>query len=434
MPMYPPTFRHGFAPTGDNLLVRTTKQPRKPLYPSHSFHIHHNPFAIVPYCIAPVLAGETLKRALFQTRAVPDVVKSPLTGWWLEHFLFYVKLSDLGITEADFHNMLIDPNFVLPDSYKATAYSFKQMTAPGQVKWLEMCLKRVVETYFRPSDGSVAWDAYTDNHGYPMCRVNVRTWSDSLSKKADLTDEAITLSGAVQDTDMAMADAISHWEFLQQTQLSDMTYEDYLRSFGVSTSRIPDKKPELLRYNREWTLPSNTIDASDGSPSSAISWVVNWRADKDRFFEEPGFLFAATVSRPKTLSQTQKGSIVGDMDRAVRWLPSILADSPYTSLVAHDAMTGPIPGATEAYIYDLRDLFLYGDYFCNLDPDTPNDHVPRLNLPKTSDINNADYPVYVDIQNIFRHPDEENPGEATQIKQDGIIQFNILGTQQDYTA
>ena len=70
----------GVAPTG--------RAMRKP---SHPFQIKHKPFLIAPFFIAPVLAGETLKNLLLQSRAVSKPVKSPIIGWWLEYYFFYVK-------------------------------------------------------------------------------------------------------------------------------------------------------------------------------------------------------------------------------------------------------------------------------------------------------------------------------------------------------
>ena len=55
-------------------------------------------------------------------------------------------------------------------------------------------------------------------------------------------------------------------------------------------------KPELITYSKEWTYPSNTIDTTSGAARSAVSWAVQLKADKDRYFKEPGFLVGVCVA------------------------------------------------------------------------------------------------------------------------------------------
>jgi len=53
---------------------------RKLRAPQHHWSLRHVPFALQPFCIAPVLPGETMKNALLQARAVTMPIKSPLVG------------------------------------------------------------------------------------------------------------------------------------------------------------------------------------------------------------------------------------------------------------------------------------------------------------------------------------------------------------------
>ena len=55
---------------------------------------------------------------------------------------------------------------------------------------------------------------------------------------------------------------------------TEMTYEEWLGTYGVSTQKERLNEPELIRYIREWQYPSNTVEPSTGVPSSAVSWVV----------------------------------------------------------------------------------------------------------------------------------------------------------------
>ena len=47
-----------------------------------------------------------------------------------------------------------------------------------------------------------------------------------------------------------------NWILLRQQALTDMTWEDYLATFGVHVPDAGKSKPELIRYFRDWQYPS----------------------------------------------------------------------------------------------------------------------------------------------------------------------------------
>ena len=56
------------------------------------------------------------------------------------------------------------------------------------------------------------------------------------------------------------------------------------------------------------------------------------------------------------------------MDRALRWLPAMMSDDPYNSLVQiadSEKDHGPLATQAEGYILDLKDLLLYGEQYVN---------------------------------------------------------------------
>ena len=59
----------------------------------------------------------------------------------------------------------------------------------------------------------------------------------------------------------------------------------------------------------EWAYPANTVDPATGLPTGSASFAVNIRADKDRFFNEPGFIFGVTMVRPKIFLVTRPGPV-----------------------------------------------------------------------------------------------------------------------------
>lgn len=176
--------------------------------------------------------------------------------------------------------------------------------------------------------------------------------------------------------------------------------------------------------HKEWSYPSNTVDPATGAPSSAVSWAVAGRIDKDRFFREPGFIFGLSVVRPKVYLGSQKGSAAGLMDTAFRWLPAIMRDEVYTSLVDIAAGAGPVPSGAVGHWVDIRDLLLYGDQFVNFS--TTDAAGSLVALPLSADLKWR-YPTEAMIDGLF----VADPKEL--VRQDGVIQLNILGTQRDYT-
>lgn len=381
--------------------------------PQHTHNLRHKPFQISPFMIAPVLPGETMKNLLLQSRVVTDPVKDPLIGWWMEYYYFYVKHRDLKNPLLE--QMMLDPATDI-SSLKLAGSSF-QYTYTGGVSWVGHCLYRIVEEYFR--DEGQSPDIATIA-GQFSAAANGNGWYDSLHEAEDLPT-----GGVVSDDDpVASVDkALETYEYLLAQKLINMSYEDFLRSYGVRSSRVELNRPELIRYVRDWQYPSNTVDAGTSQVASAVSWALTERADKDRFFTEPGFIVGVTVARPKVYLGGQRGSAVGAMDNGLTWLPAIMREEVYTSLRQQADGTGPwaLDAGVEGYWFDIRDLLLYGDQFINHDVATFASAM--ASLPRKE---RANYPTLTEVDNLFA-------GDSKFVRQDGITTLNILGTQVDHT-
>ena len=390
---------------------------RKLRQPEHTWAVKHLPFAIQPFMIAPVLPGETLKNCLIQCRAVTQPVKSALSGWWLEHYLFYVKHRDLG-DSATLVNMMLDPAVKAPNqaSTDITLYS-----SSGRPRYVAQCLQAVVATWFR--DRGEAWNAFLIGT-LPAAKLQKEYWAQSANTVAlsNAGDFAADLDANSTIMASEVSAAYERWQFLRANNLTDATYEDYLRSYGVRVELEEENQPELLRYSRDWVYPSNTVDPATGSPSSAVSWVVSERADKDRFFKEPGFIFGVTVCRPKVFRSGQAATAVQLLDDAYAWLPAILRDDPMTS-VRPVTPAGMVPSATANQIVDLRDLFLYGDQFVNYDVVASPDS-GAVALPTGV---NWRYPTKAMVDALFV------PASPYGVLQDGVARLSILGALVDHT-
>ena len=395
---------------------------RRSRTPTHTFQVRHIPFGIQPFFIAPVLAGETMKNLLFQSRAVSDPIRNPLVGWWLEYYFFYVKLTDLDARDT-IMNALIDPTNSMSSLNEAA--NIRYYHAAGGPNWTKLCLKRVVEEYFR--DEGDAWDIFKVDTDIPQAMLQGETWQNSLMTSASLVnnDFNVDLNANSTITASEIERAWSQWQLLKSGNLVDMSWEDYLRTFGVKPPEEASHRPELIRYVREWTYPTNHIDPTNGAATSAVSWGIQERADKDRFFKEPGFLFGVTVARPKVYSTKQTGSAVELMENAYAWLPAALRSDANASLVRNTGTNSVLTGlgATE-YVVDMKDLLLYGDQFLNFDATASNVNASQVGLP-TNDLSNIRFVPAADINGLFVSTD------VNRVRQDGVVRLSILGAQTE---
>jgi hypothetical protein len=364
-----------------------------------------------------------MKNLLLQSRAVTDPIKNPLVGWWLEYYFFYVPLRALS-GSADYQAMMLNPAATAGNTAAASVPYYRYTNS---VNYVEQCLQAVVEEFFR--DEGETWNTQTVNSVVAAQLVN-STWLDSVANED--TFEAnepadIVVEGADADTNVEASEieiAMRQWNMLRGARLTDQTFEDFIRTYGV---RIPDKEveilPELIRYVRQWQYPSNTVNSSTGVPVSAVSWAVAERADKDRFFREPGFIFGVTCCRPKVYLSKQSGSAAGLLDSVYGWMPAVLGNDPYASLKEVAAGAGPLNLNTDGYYVDLKDLYLYGDQFVNFALSDTNGNlvaVPTAALVKK-------YASTSDVQGLFS-------GTVYDLKQDGIVQLSILSRVVDTTA
>lgn len=413
----------------------TSRQGR---YPRHQFHIRARPYVIHPMMIAPVLPGETLENVFFESRAVSDPVKNSIIGWKMEYYYFYVRMTDL--LNDTIRDMFIDPaNTDLSATLGIAASSQNFYTAKGGIDYCLRAYQRIVAEYFR--DDGEAWNNVTWSlNGETMSIAQIRDigWMDSLTDKDDMPVGADPGSVSTAGDLEALMQA---FEQLRALGLANMTYEDFLRSYGISIPQKDENKPELLCRFTDFQYPSNTIDPNDGSPSAALSWVFK-NGDKSRkFFKEPGFIVGLTVCRPKVYMAGAAGNLAGHLSRAWDWLPNYLWDmegQAATSLKKFAAGTGPLGDRTSTtgenpYWVDMRDLFLHGDIFQNVrawtDGTTPTGDSTKhmLMLPADQDsIAARKYPTSTMLDGLM-------VTSGGSIYHDGYVSLNIKGHQVDYT-
>jgi len=409
---------------------RTRRTIRRPQWP---YNVTFRPFEICPMHISPVLAGESLDSLLHQAYCFTDPVKIPHMGWWLEHYFFYVSHRALeqgrggtGMGQGELTTIHLDASLAVTADLLA-ANSTAKYGAKTLVDFTGVCLEVVTAAFFRDEGDETTQTALVD---YPSAYVDQRSWMHSLKLEA-ATGDKTDLPGVDDVEDMtslsAYATAKDQWEIMRDSGLEEVNYDDYLRAQGVggvaplrSSSQPAEVEylPELLRFSRQWTYPTNHIDPTDGSPTSALVWSVKERADKTRFFKEPGFLFGVAIARPKIYMSSLKGSAVGMMGQADYWLPKVLRGFPYTSVkeVLDSATEGVLQNQTADYWFDVKDLLLYGDQYVNRAMAKTSQNVVAL----PSATMDKRYVTAAEVKAFF--VDETT---ANFVKCDGVVHTNI---------
>lgn len=403
-------------------LSEINKASRGTRNPSHTFWLKQEPFAIQPFLIAPVLAGETLRNFSFQSNAKAFTLDSFVMGGHLEHYFFYCPFSCLPHCD-EYRAMVLDPDYdasaLFVDGDKAATF-----TADDTIDYVGDCLQAVTDEFFRIKD-EVYLEA-TSASGLPLAAITGNTVLDSLMLAADY--QALDFDADLNFDDTYTVAEIEKskllYELAKLNGVTEMTYEEYLATYGIKSKVDVTLKPELLRFCREWSSPVTSVDPSDGSPVSGFSYKIMERADKDRFFKEHGFIFGVSVWRPKVY-YAQRGNAAAIMSNALQWLPAVLKDDATVGMTTCSGGKGPFPAITSDYMIDVRDLLVYGDQFMNVAGSLDSNRM--LTTPKTDLSNNHRYCSPAD-SNYFTVGDT-----PPYIYQDGIVSFNIASSVKDLT-
>nr|QJB20611.1 MAG: major capsid protein [Microvirus sp.] len=388
---------------------------RKVRAPIHTHLLEYRPYQIQPFCVAPVMAGETLKNLSLQARVITDPLAQGVGNilpWWQDHYYFYVKARQ--IVKDEFESMTLNgTDLGVTDAANAWSYH-----VGGNIDWVKRAVIFCVENGGFRNDGELYDVATLD--GVPLAAAvrHATNWADSLMADGSV-DPANNLQNP-HSTDVVLAEYLEAYERMRAMRLIDMTFDDYLETMGVNVKAQDEfDRPELIRVTSDWAYPANTVDPATGMPSGAASFAVSERADKDRFFKEPGFIIGLTVTRPKIFMGNQKSAAVIALDDPYAWMPRTLVDQPHITVKefvgGSSAPTGPLRGQTNGYWFDVRDLFKYGDQFTNLAaaagymPALPAANGEKRFMDGTM------------INALFAD------AAKNKVRQDGVTRFSILG-------
>lgn len=396
------------------LIQNAPQISRKARRPKHTFAVEQRPYQITPFLIAPVLPGETMKSLNVQGRVISDPLGfgfGNILPWWHEYFFFYVKLTDLDDRQS-FIDMALDGT--APGL--ASAASSRTYHNGRGINYTQRCLDRVTTAYFRNDNETTA----PLLEGLPLAAAvaHRENWADSLTK-----DGPVPVNNDLQNPEGERDPLAAHqeaYERMRAMRMIDLTYEEYLETYGVRLpTRQEENVPELIRYTRNWTYPTNVVDPVSGVATGAASWSLNESADKDRMFKYPGFIFGVSVIRAKIYMGRQSGAMAHYFDDAYSWMPPEFRDRPESGLrefAGGVSPNGPLDGQDAGYWVDLRDALIYGDQFIS-GPVREKGYFPAL--PRRN--SEKRFLDGEDIQGLFADVN------AWKFRSDGVVNLNILG-------
>lgn len=396
-----------------------TRKTRTPSFPVVG---KVKPYGLYPICVHPVLPGETLKGMSLKLRVLSMPVKNPLFGAWCEHWLVYVKLTDLDV---DLAKMFITTDYPTT-GFTAGASSDRYFTRSGQINYIQRAVEKVWSTYFANEDESLV-----TIDGVPKVKRRNYDWTHNLMFTPDALDPAQLPSNP--------EGVLTGLDIMAMAGMSELTYEKYLQQYGVSkkAAEAVSGNPEVLRYTQSWTQPTNTIEPTTGAPSSCWAWSDTITADKPRRFDEPGFLIVLQAVRPKMLNAKLRYSFVGNLWGFSDFFPAYNLEDPAAGIKeiqSNDAVfTGLRAAGVADMLYDHRDLLSHGEAFVNSWSDNPYP-IPMVSGMSAEDAATDEnlrgqYPTTADIDGLFTGTTEA----SRCLYYEGIAQLEVAGHVKDTT-
>lgn len=398
---------------------------RKTRNPNFALQGGFQPQGLYPAYMHPVLPGETLDRTTLKSTVVSAPLASPLAGAWLETWQFFVKLTDIDSALSEmFIGQLTDGT-----AYQALADQPRYFTKTGQYEWCKLATERIHELYFRDEGETIVMHP----DGVPMIKRIASDPFESAVHHEAVQDSTAAMTG---DTDGEEISAqVYHFMKMRQMGFDNLTYNDYLKNFGISQPTVAKRgEPELLSYRRYWTLPSNTIDPSSGAPTGAWYWRVDEKNEKPKRFTEPGFVIGYWAVRPKWLDGKLAGNYTSSLWGFEDWIPSYTLSDPAAGLRKIDIDNNPwiteaITGVQNIW-FDHRDLLAHGEQFVN---GAGRYTAPSANGRVWSDVATipqlrGQYVLSTDLDALWT-----NSVTASGFDYDGIASLAVKGHVQDKT-
>lgn len=377
------------------------------------------PFGLYPFFAHPVLPGETLKNIDAKMRIVSQPVNNPLAGVWFEAWFVYVKLTDIDETLGE---MFVSDS-VSATSYQAGEDQARYFTKTGQIEWIKLATERVHDAFFLDDD-----ETAKTIDGVRKVRMNSVSWAQNM-----IFEQANEAPGT---TDIGeLGQQLQYWQMMQQMSMSELSYDDYLKQYGVTSVRRKARDPEILRYYRKWVLPKNAIEPSTGAPSAAWINYDDITLAKDKRFDEPGFVLGLMSVRPKMYQKHLAYSMVGELWGFSDWFPIYNIDDPAASAKVISSANGVFHADHRTdvgdvdLVYDHKDLLMHGEQFVN-------NWSPGYALPSSAGMLAQDASTVQDLRGLYADDtsiDALFSGTNKFLDFEGMVSVSMMGHLTDTT-
>ena len=239
-----------------------------------------------------------------------------------------------------------------------------------------------------------------------------RTWVDTVELEANLPNPSAADN---------YAGRWEHYEALRRAKLVTMDYPEWLRSQGIDVPQqlaeplSEKRRPELIRFTRQFAYPSNTVNPDGSGTVSAVSWVVSDRMDRPIFCDEPGFVVGVALVRPKLYRSGQVATGAALLRDARTIAPDILEEAPQETLKMITGTNQASITTAVDYWFDTEGVYVLGDQFIV-------GSAPDAALPNATTLQKS-YPVTADIEDLFVN-------DAKKVYVDGSAALSIVGRRQ----
>ena len=400
-----------------------TRHVRRPTFPIAGIM---KPYGLYPLMCHPVAPGDTLTHLEGQFRVLSKGIKHPLVGAWLEMWAVYVRLTDLQRPTAPDQPPPILAQFIKEGVSTAgvtfAAASPRYFGIGAQVKWLQLVTERVAKAFFVHSE-----EPLRTIDGVPQIKMLGANWyQNAVFTPANVAPVATDVE--------ALDEQISQTQLGRLGDMIELTYDRWVEEWGVEPKERTEGVPEILRYFREWTLPTNTVEATTGVPTSCWTWSGKLSMEKAKRFDEPGFVVLVGAVRPKMYASKQISSMLGQLWGRGWWEPPMKVLDPVDQLdivSAANVMSGMDSSSVRV---DRADVWTHGEQFVNCGTAEHPYTLPVATGPSwvaasTPEDLRGEYCSLADVDALFSGA----PANQKFCFYEGIVRLSVKGVVTDET-
>lgn len=339
-----------------NQRVAADRRPRRTRSPQIKFARESYLQLCLVNWVHPILPGETLKGYNINFRSRQADLAYDTTGLWQNYYLFYVPVRALAsFSDDDFTTV----NGTLTAVATANSHNLGEFIDGNKV--VTECAETICNEYFRleaERPAGLAGPAWNMRIGHAdLMESYIQGATPSYDFDVDLDADGTLMASELED-------AQQRWAQMQMIGLTEMSYEEWLESMNLKTPDTAYPRPELIRFGREWKMPTRLVETSDGTLQNYCIWDSSIKSDKRKFFREPGFLVMCSAMIPNMYKDNQYPG-VGMFNTPEDWEPPWTRDNPLGGMKTWDAEKGPMAFgvSSAAYTVDRRDTLEHGDQF-----------------------------------------------------------------------